>query len=164
MKVKFGHSLQDAFGVFLMEGGVGEIDEKVIHVDDEPSFGNHVAEGVVHESLKSGGGVGKPEEHDGGFEQPFVGNEGCLPLVAIFDLYVVVSPANVKLGENFGVLQLVYEVGDEGKGVGVANGVFVNIVVVLAGAESSVLLLNEKERRGLGRIRWMNLSGCKVLV
>ena len=39
-----------------------------IYVDDKPPFGNHIAEGVIHESLKSGGGIGKPKEHDGGFK------------------------------------------------------------------------------------------------
>ena len=91
MKVKFDHSF------------VGGVDENVIHVDDKPAFGNHVMEGVVHESLKSSRGIGKPKEHDGGFKQSFVGNEGCLPLVTVLDSYIVVSPANVKLGENFGV-------------------------------------------------------------
>ena len=104
MKVKFGHSLQDVFGTFCMEDGVGGVDEKIIHIDDEPSFGNHVAEGVVHEVLKCGGGIGKSKEHNGGFEQSFVGDEGCLPLVSVFDSYVVVFPVDVKLGEDFGIL------------------------------------------------------------
>ena len=84
MEVKFGHSLQDMFGAFLMEGGVGGVDEEVVHIDDEPSFGDHVAEGVVHESLKGGRGIGKPKEHDGGFEESFMGDEGRFPLVTVF--------------------------------------------------------------------------------
>ena len=68
MEVKFSHALQDTFGVFFMESGVRGVDEEVIHVDNEPSFGNRVAEGIVHESLKSGGGIGKSKEHDGGFK------------------------------------------------------------------------------------------------
>ena len=103
VEVKFGHSLQDAFGVFLMEGGVGGVDEEVIHIDDKPSFGDHIAEGVVHEPLKSGGGIGKPKEHDGRFKESFMGDEGRFPLVTIFNLYVVVSPVNIKLGEHFGI-------------------------------------------------------------
>ena len=75
-----------------------------------------------------------------------MGNEGCLPLVAVLDSYIVVSPVNVKLGEDFGISQLIYEVGDEGKGVGIANSVFVDVMIVLARAESSVFLFNEKER------------------
>ena len=103
MKVKFGHSLQDMFGAFLMEGGVRGVDEEVIHIDDKPSFGDHVAEGVVHELLKSGRGIGKPKEHDGGFEESLMGNEGRFPLVTVLNLYVVVSPANIKLSEYFGI-------------------------------------------------------------
>ena len=75
-----------------------------------------------------------------------MGDEGCLPLMAVLDSYIVVSPVNVKLGEDFGISQLIYEVGDEGKGVGIANSVFVDVMIVLARAESSVFLFNEKER------------------
>ena len=74
-----------------------------------------------------------------------MGDEGCLPLVAVLDLYIVVSPAYVKLGEDFSVSQFVYEVGDERKGVGVTDGVFVDIAVVLAGAKSIIFLFDEEE-------------------
>ena len=103
MKVEFGHVLEDAFRAFFMEGGVGGVDKKIIHIDDEPSFGNHIAEGVVHEALEGGGGVGESEEHHRGFEKSFVSDEGRLPLVAILDSYVVIPPADVELSENFGI-------------------------------------------------------------
>ena len=74
-----------------------------------------------------------------------MGDEGCLPLVTIFDSYVVVSPANIELGEDFGISQFIYEIGDEGKGVGVTDGMFVDIAVVLAGAKSSIFLFDEEE-------------------
>ena len=51
-----------------MEGSVRGIDEEIVHIDDEPSFSNHIVEEVVHEPLKGGGRVGEPEEHDCGFE------------------------------------------------------------------------------------------------
>ena len=86
-----------------MESGVGGVDKEIIHIDDEPSFGNHVTERVVHEPLEGGGGVGKPKEHDSGFEESFMGDEGRFPLVAIFDSYIVVSPSNVELSEDFGI-------------------------------------------------------------
>ena len=60
--------LQDPFGAFFMKDGIGGVDKKVIHVDDEPSFSNHVMEGVVHESLECSRGVGESEEHNCGFE------------------------------------------------------------------------------------------------
>ena len=83
-----------------MEGDVRGVDEEIIHIDDKPFFGDHVAEGVIHKSLKSGGGVGKPKEHDGGFKESFVGDEGRFPLVTILDSYVVVPPPDVKLSED----------------------------------------------------------------
>ena len=42
--------------------------EKVIHVDDKPSFGNHISERIVHKMLKCGGGVVKTKEHDSRFK------------------------------------------------------------------------------------------------
>ena len=39
-----------------------------MYVDDKPSFSDHIAEGVIHEPLKGGRGVGESEEHDCGFE------------------------------------------------------------------------------------------------
>ena len=103
VKVELSHVLQNAFSAFLMEGGVGRIDEEIVHVDDEPSFGNHITEGVVHETLEGGGGVGEPEEHHGRFEQSLVSNKGCFPLVTVFDSYIVVSPPDVKLSEDLSI-------------------------------------------------------------
>ena len=159
VKVEFSHLLQDVFGAFFVKGRVGGVDEKIIHVDNEPSFGNHITEGVVHEPLEGGGGVGESKKHHCGFKESFMGDEGRLPLVTIFDSYVVVSPADVELSKYLGVSQFVHEVGDERKGVGVVDGVFVDITVVLARAESSVLLFDEEERRGLGGVGWTDLPG-----
>ena len=86
-----------------MEGGVKRINQEVIHVDDKPPFSNHVTERVVHESLEGCGGVGESEEHDSGFKQPFMGDKGCFPLMSIFDSYIIVSPADVKFSEDFGI-------------------------------------------------------------
>ena len=93
-----------------MEGGVGGVDEEIIHIDNEPSFGNHVAEGVVHEPLEGGRGIGKSEEHYGRFEESLVGNEGRLPLVTVFDAYVVVPPSDVELSKDLSIPQFVYEI------------------------------------------------------
>ena len=147
-----------------MEGGVGGIDEEIIHIDNEPSFGNHIAEGVVHETLEGGGGVSKSEEHHGWFEKSFMGDEGCFPLVTVFDPYIVVSPSDVKFSEDLSISQLIHKVGDEGKGVGVADGVLVDVMVVLAGAESAILFFNKEEGGGLGGIGWADLSRGEVFV
>ena len=85
-------------------------------------------------------------------------DECCFPLVAVFDADVVVSPVNVEFGEVASVFQLVHEVGDKGKGVGVTGGVFVEVMVVLAGAEFSILLFDKEERGCLREIGWTDLS------
>ena len=108
---------------------------------------------------RNSGGVAKAKKHDGGFEESFVGDEGRLPLVAILDADVIIPPANVKLGEVASIFQLVHEVGNKREGVGVSGGMFVEVAVVLAGAEFSIFLFDEEERgclRGVGRT---DLSG-----
>ena len=89
---------------------VVRVNKKVVHVDDEPSFCNHIPERIGHESLKRGGGSCHAKEHDCWFVEASVGNEGGLPLVAFLDADVVVSPSYVKLGKDFGVLEFVDEV------------------------------------------------------
>ena len=41
---------------------------------------------------------------------------------------------------------------------------FIHVMVILARAESSVFLFNKEERRGLGRVGWVNLSRGEVFV
>ena len=145
-----------------MNGRVGGEDEEVIHVDNEPSFGDHIVEGVIHESLERGRGVGEAEEHDSGFEEPLMGDEGGFLLVSVLDTDIVVSPSYVELGKDLGVSEFIYEVGDEGEGIGVTNGMFVKISVVLAGAESAILFFDKEEGCCLRGVRRTDLSGFEV--
>ena len=87
-----------------------------------------------------------------------MGDKGCFPLVAIFDPHVVVSPTNIKFGEDFGILQFVDEIGDEGKGIGITDGMFIDVVVILARAKSSIPLFDEEEGGRLWRVGQANLS------
>ena len=152
MKVEFSHALEDSTGLFFVGFRIWRGDKKVIHVDDEPSFSDHILERIVHEPLEHSGGVAQTEEHNCGFKESFVSDEGHLPLVAILYANVVVSQTNVKLGEMMSIFQLVHEVGDEGKRVGIMGGVFVEVAVVLAGAEFSVSLFDKEEGRCLGGV------------
>ena len=101
MEVKVHHPLEDLLGSFGMGGIVGGEDKKIIHVDDQPSFGNHVSERVIHELLKCCQGVAKTEEHNRWFKKSAVSDECGLPLVSIFDSNIVVPPSHVELGEEF---------------------------------------------------------------
>ena len=164
MEVQFHHALEDVFGAFTMSVFIRREDKEVVHVDDEPSFSNHVSEGVVHKSLEHCGGVGKSKEHYHWFEEAFVCDEGSFPLMAIFDANIVVSPVDVKLGEQFGILELVDKVRDEGEWVGVMGGMFVQISVVLTGAETTVFVFNKEEWGCLGGVRRADLSAVEVFL
>ena len=87
-----------------------------------------------------------------------MGDESCLPLVTILDADVVVSPTNIKLGEVASIFQLVHEVGNERKRVGVTGGIFIEVSVILARTKFSILLLDKEERGRLGGIGRTNLS------
>ena len=76
------------------------MDAEVIHIDLQPFFPKHVSEDMVHERLKCGRCITESEEHDGGFEESHGGNECSFPLVFFSDADIIVSPANVKLGEQ----------------------------------------------------------------
>jgi len=95
-----------------MGSGIGGEDKEIVHIDDEPSFSDHISEGVVHESLEGGGRVGEAKEHDGGLKEAFMGDEGSFPLVSVFDADVVVAPLNIEFGEDFGISEFIDEVGD----------------------------------------------------
>ena len=91
------------FGSLSVSGIIGWEDKEVIHVDDKPSFHNHISKWVVHEMLEGGRGVGETKEHDSRFKEAFVGNKDSFPLVSILDIDIVVSPLYIEFGEDFGI-------------------------------------------------------------
>ncbi len=94
-------------------------DQNIVEVYRDLSFGNEVAEDVIHHPLKRGGRVREAKEHDGGFKQSTVGAKHCFLFVGFLDSDVVVSPTNVKLCEVFGTSELVDKLQNEGKRVSV---------------------------------------------
>ena len=64
MEIEFGHCLEDMVGSLGMSLQVGGGEKEVVHVDDEPSFNNHVSERVIHEPLEYSRRVAKTKEHD----------------------------------------------------------------------------------------------------
>ena len=87
-----------------------------------------------------------------------MGDEGHLPLMSVLDADVVVPPSNIKLSEVLCIFEFVNKVGDEKKRVDVSDGMFIQIMIVLAGAEFPILLLDKEKRGGLGRIGGTDLS------
>ena len=84
------------------------------------------------------------------FRTLFVSDEDSLPLVSFFDLNIVISRPNIYLGEDRCSLQLVNEVGDQGKGVCIFDSMFVQVAIVLTRVERAILLSYKEERGCLG--------------
>ena len=114
--------------------------------------------------MKSGGGVGHAEEHDGRFIESSVGDEGGFPLVTFLYLDIVIPPPYVKLGEDLGVFKFVDEIGNQGKGICISDSVAVKVSVVLARSEAAILFLDEEERGSLGGFGRTDFPRAKVFV
>ena len=120
--------------------------------------------GVIHEALKSGGGIGETKEHHSGFKESLMDDEGRFPLMPVFDSDIIVSPSDVEPGEDFCPLEFVDEVRNEGKRVCVTDGVFVDIAIVLTGSEATVLLFDKEERGSLWGVRGANFASFQIFV
>jgi hypothetical protein len=68
----------------------------------------------VHHHLKGGRRVSEPEEHDCGLEKSFGGKESSFPLISVFDVDVVISPSDIKLGEQCAPAKAIDRLGNEG--------------------------------------------------
>ena len=126
---------------------------QVVHIDLEPSFGDHIGENMIHEHLKSRRGIAEPKEHYSGFKEAEGSDECCFPLVFLPDANVVITPANVKLGKQCRVLHIIDQLRDEGERISVANSMGIEISIVLAWLQGSVLFGHEEKWRGLWGFR-----------
>ena len=84
-----------------------------------------------------------------------MGDEGRFPLVSISDVDVVVSPSDVKFGEDLGIFHLVDEILDQWERVGIFDSVGVDVSVILARSEGvgSILLIDKEEGCCLGGVQ-----------
>jgi hypothetical protein len=162
IEIQFHHSLEDMLSMLRMRGIVRGKDQEIIHVNDKPPFGNHIVEGIIHESLEGGRGIIHAEEHDHRFKEAFMDNEGTFPLISFFDVNIVITPSNVEFGEDLSSFEFIDEVRDEEKRIGIAGGMGIEISVVLARTEFAILLFHKEERGGLRGFGGSNLSAVKV--
>ena len=68
-----------------------------------------------------------------------MGDKGSLPLVSVLDMDVIISPADIKFGENLCSLEFINKVGDKWEGVCITDCVFIDIAVVLTGTDITIL-------------------------
>jgi hypothetical protein len=60
------------------------IDQDVVDIDNNANI-KHIAENIIHETLKNHGTVGKTERHDLALKRTVSGLKGCLPFVSFRD-------------------------------------------------------------------------------
>ena len=68
---------------------------------------------------------------------------------------VVIPPSNVEFGEQGGIFHVINEVLGQGQGVSIPDSEQVQVTVVLARMERSILLGNEEEQGCLGDFNGM---------
>ena len=143
--------LEHPSDTFMMEGHIIlGVDSHIVHIDFKPLFWEHIHKDMAHESLEGGGSIAESKEHDSGFEESHGGDESGLPLIFLSDVNVVISPTNVKFGEQSRLLHVIDEFQDEGKWIGISDSVGVQVAVILAWTKGSILLWYKEEGGGLG--------------
>ena len=95
--------------------------QDVIHVDGYMTLINEIFENDIHHCLEGSRAVGEAKEHDQGFKETSICQEGSFPLVSLSDFYVVISPSYIQLCEvlGFGVRDPVDDIWDKGEWIGI---------------------------------------------
>jgi hypothetical protein len=103
-------------------------------------------ENVVHQRLERGRRVAETERHDEELIEPIMGPERRLVDVGGQHAYLVISGAQVELGEEAGAMQLVQQLVDHGDREGVLDGEGVQGPVVDAETPAAIRLPDEQHR------------------
>jgi len=90
-----------------------------------------IVEYVIHHCLKGAGRICKAEEHDQWFKQAVFHLKCALFLVSCLDPDVIIAPSDIKLCEDVSILNLTYQVGYKRQWVAIADGVFVQLAIIL---------------------------------
>jgi hypothetical protein len=67
---------------------------------------DQICKDVIHRGLKCGGAVGKSKKHHQQLIKTTVCAECSLPFITLLNAHIVVSPANIQLGEVAGTVEL----------------------------------------------------------
>ena len=142
IELVFAEALEDFLDMSLVRLLVLGVDEDVVKVYDNAHI-QEVCKNAINKPLESSGGISEAKGH----HQPLIGAvacaEGSLPLIARSNVDKVVGMVEINFGIYFGFGRRVEEVGDEGKGILIFLGDFVEATVVYTEAERAVLLFDE---------------------
>src|ERR1700761_3085368 len=79
-------------------------DEDIVQVDHNVPRENEILKDVIHHGLKRRRRIGESEIHHQRLEEPPVGPERRLPLVAFLDADIIETPPNIEFGKKAGSL------------------------------------------------------------
>jgi hypothetical protein len=136
-------------GFQFMEAWFG-VDCDIVHIHGVPTLGHFPTEDHVHHHLEGGWRIGKAKEHHCWLEKPFWGEKGSFPFVAMFDMNIIISPTDIKFGEQGASAEAIYSLGNKGGNVSVFLSPFVDWAIVLHWSQLSIFLFNKEE---IGYIR-----------
>jgi hypothetical protein len=94
--------------------------------------------------LESSWAIGETKVHNQRFKETMIRLKHCLPLVALSNADIVVSPSHIKLGEVLHALESMDEIVNEWKGVSIFS-CDVECSIVLNKMELTILLLDEED-------------------
>jgi hypothetical protein len=80
-------------------------DQDVIEIDQDNFLHDKVLEDLIDHSLECGQTIGETKLHYQGLKEASIYAECCLPLIALTDMDIIVSPAHVELGEIASTLE-----------------------------------------------------------
>ena len=89
--------------------------DKIVHINTTFALMNHVSEEHLHHAHKGSWQIAQIKVHDGGLKEAFQHEEGSFPFMAFLNTYVVVSPDNVHLGEQFSIFEHIEKIIDAGQ-------------------------------------------------
>ena len=90
--------------------------------------------------------------------------EGGLPFITILDPDIVISPAEIHVGEQFSSLQFLGQLPDKRERVVVFDRMFIKIAIVLYHPFLSILFRDKEHRGGLRRFPRSDISFWGLIV
>ena len=104
--------------MFPMVDEIVGVDQNVVQID-ENAYVQEIREDVVHETLKSGGGIGKSERHNAPLKRAIASAKCGFPFVTFSNPDKVVGMPEIDLCKVTCLLWTVKEVGDAGERISV---------------------------------------------
>ena len=83
------------------------VDAQIIHIDLKPFLRDHVGKDMVHECLEHRRSIAETKKHDCGFIEAEGSDECGLRLIFCSNANVVISPPDIKFGEESGVFHII---------------------------------------------------------